>query len=45
MNLNYFEKGVELITGFLEAFEEQLIHHININVNEMITILTQITIA
>ena len=35
MNLYYSEKDIELITGCLEVFEEQVIHHININVNEM----------
>ena len=35
LKLNYFVKDTELITGFLEVLEEQVIHHINRNVNEM----------
>ena len=35
LNLNYSVKDVELITGYLDVFEEQVNHHINKNVNEM----------
>ena len=35
LNLYYSKKGIELITCCLEVFEEQVIHHININVDRM----------
>ena len=35
LDLNYSEKDIELITGYLEVFEEQVIQHIDRNVNEM----------
>ena len=35
LDLNYFETDVELVTGCVEVFEEQVIHHINRNVNKM----------
>ena len=35
LDLNYFENDVELITGCREVSEEQVIHPIDRNVNEM----------
>ena len=39
LNLNYSVKDVGLITGCLKVFEEQINHHINRNINEMILFL------
>ena len=33
------KRDIELITGYLEVFEEQVIQHIDKNVNEMILYL------
>ena len=39
LDLNYSKKDIELITGYLEVFEEQVIQHIDKNVNKMILFL------
>ena len=39
LDMNYSEKDIELITSYLEVFEEQVIQHIDRNVNEMILFL------
>ena len=39
LDLNYSGKDIELITGYLEVFEEQVTQNIDKNVNKMILFL------